>query len=32
MALQKSLMFADDFLENQYELKQENMETLNKQD
>ncbi|XP_065936891.1 interferon-induced protein 44 isoform X2 [Magallana gigas] len=31
-ALRKSLMFADDFLENQYELKQEKMETLNKQD
>nr|XP_034306898.1 interferon-induced protein 44-like [Crassostrea gigas] len=32
LALRKSLMFADDFLENQCELKQENMEALNKQD
>lgn len=32
MALRQSLMFADDFLENQYELEQENAQTLNKRD
>ncbi|XP_052678093.1 interferon-induced protein 44-like [Crassostrea angulata] len=31
-ALRQSLMFADDFLENQYELEQENSQTLNIRD
>nr|XP_034306895.1 interferon-induced protein 44 [Crassostrea gigas] len=31
-ALRQSLMFADDFLENQYELEQENSQTLNTRD
>lgn len=32
MALRQSLMFADDFLENQYDLEQENAQTLNTRD
>lgn len=31
-ALRQALMFADDFLENQYELEQENSQTLNTRD
>lgn len=32
MALRKSLEFADDFLENQYDWQQDNMQILNKRD
>lgn len=31
-ALRKSLVFADDFLENQYDWQQDNMQILNKRD
>lgn len=32
MALRKSLMFADDFLENLYDWQQDNIQTLDKRD
>lgn len=32
MALRKSLMFADDFLENMYDWQLDNIQTLNKKD